>query len=130
MTENEAIIEVRKLRSRGSIIPQKRAEMMDVAIQALEEIQQYRETGLTPQMVKDLTKSEKEAHKAALENAHVVDEYREIGTVEKLRALKEKNKPKKPVDKIMYLECPNFGDVGILDCGYCSACGQAIDWSK
>ena len=36
MTENEAIIEIKKLRPKGSIIPQKRAEMMDVAISALE----------------------------------------------------------------------------------------------
>lgn len=57
-----------------------------------------------------------------------LESYRAIGTVEECKALKEKNKPKKPVDKIMYLECPNCGDVGILDCGYCPACGQAIDW--
>ena len=45
MTENEAIKELRKLRPNGGIIPQKRAEMMDVAIKALEEIQQYRAIG-------------------------------------------------------------------------------------
>lgn len=31
----------------------------------LSELQQYRETGLTPQMVKDLIKSEKAAHKVS-----------------------------------------------------------------
>lgn len=46
-----------------------------VVIQALSELRQYRETGLTPQMVKDLIKSEKAAHKAALENAHKLDEF-------------------------------------------------------
>lgn len=40
----------------------------------------------------------------------------------------EKQIPKKPIDKIMYLECPACGDVGILDCGYCPVCGQKIDW--
>ena len=40
----------------------------------------------------------------------------------------EKQIPKKPVDKIMYLECPACGDVGILDCGYCPVCGQKLDW--
>ena len=36
MTEKEAIKELHKIRPRGSIIPQKRAEALDVAIQALE----------------------------------------------------------------------------------------------
>lgn len=37
MTENEAIKELHGIRPRGGIIPQKRAEALDVAIQALEE---------------------------------------------------------------------------------------------
>lgn len=41
----------------------------------------------------------------------------------------EKQVAKKPIDKIMYLECPTCGDVEILDCGYCSVCGQKLDWS-
>lgn len=36
MTENEAIKELHKIRPRGGIIPQKRAEALDVAIKALE----------------------------------------------------------------------------------------------
>lgn len=43
-------------------------------VQALSELRKYRETGLTPQMVIDLIQSEKKAHKAALENAHKLDE--------------------------------------------------------
>lgn len=45
MTENEAIKELHEIRPRGGIIPQKRAEALDIAIQALEEVQQYREIG-------------------------------------------------------------------------------------
>ncbi len=37
MTESEAIKELHGIRPRGGIIPQKRAEALDVAIQALEE---------------------------------------------------------------------------------------------
>lgn len=48
MTENEAIKELHSIRPRGGIIPQKRAEALDVAIQALEEVQQYRTIG-TPE---------------------------------------------------------------------------------
>lgn len=36
MTESEAIKELHKIRPRGGIIPQKRAEALDVAIRALE----------------------------------------------------------------------------------------------
>ena len=36
MTESEAIKELHKIRPRGGIIPQKRADALDVAIQALE----------------------------------------------------------------------------------------------
>lgn len=36
MTENEAIKELHDIRPRGGIIPQKRAEALDMAIQALE----------------------------------------------------------------------------------------------
>ena len=48
MTENETIKELHRIRPHGGIIPQKRAEALDVAIKALEEIQQYRAIG-TPE---------------------------------------------------------------------------------
>lgn len=49
-------------------------EDVKVVVQALSELRKYRETGLTPHMVKDLIQSEKKAHKVALENAHKLDE--------------------------------------------------------
>lgn len=57
-----------------------------------------------------------------------IQQYRAIGTIEEIKILKEKNVAKKPIDKIMYLECPTCGNVGILDCDYCSVCGQKLDW--
>lgn len=45
MKESEAIKELHGIRPRGGIIPQKRAEALDVAIKALEEVQQYRAIG-------------------------------------------------------------------------------------
>lgn len=48
MTENEAIEELHRIRPYGGIIPQRRAEALDVAIKALEEVQQYRAIG-TPE---------------------------------------------------------------------------------
>lgn len=53
MTENEAIKELHGIRPRGSIIPQKRAEALDVAIQALEDVQQYRAIGTPEECLKN-----------------------------------------------------------------------------
>ena len=95
------------------------------------ELQLYHETGLTPQMVKDLIKSEKEAHKVALENAQIVDEYRAIGTVEECRDAVEKQTAKKP--KKMLGSYDGVCECGkhIFDCDkFCYECGQKVDWSK
>lgn len=43
MTENKAIEELHRIRPYGGIIPQRRAEALDVAIKALKEVQQYRQ---------------------------------------------------------------------------------------
>lgn len=43
MTESEAIKELHEIRPRGGIIPQKRAEALDVAIKALEKQQKIKE---------------------------------------------------------------------------------------
>ena len=45
MLESETIKELHSIRPRGGIIPQKRAEAIDEAIKALEEVQQYRAIG-------------------------------------------------------------------------------------
>ena len=42
----------------------------------------------------------------------------------------EKQVPKKPIDKLMYIECPSCENVGIEDCNYCPECGQRLDWSE
>lgn len=59
MTSSEAIKELHKIRPRGGIIPQKRAEALDVAIQALEEVQQYRAIG-TPEECREAVEKQKD----------------------------------------------------------------------
>lgn len=88
MTENEAIKELHNIRPRGGIIPQKRAEALDVAIQALEEVQQYRAIG-TPEELQDM----KSNYFEALSDWR---QYRKIGTLEECRTAREKQIPKKP----------------------------------
>ena len=50
MTESEAIKELHGIRPRGGIIPQKRAEAIDVAINVLEEIEQYKALGTVEEL--------------------------------------------------------------------------------
>ena len=120
--------------SQGTFGEQKKA--FEMAIQALEEVQAYRAIGLTPSMVEDLIKSCKKHEKNALENAHIVDDYREIGTIEELQALKEKNEPKKIVRKTFSdwtydydeLYCPTCdNNIQFNDGSHCQYCGQVLD---
>lgn len=53
MTENKAIEELHRIRPYGGIIPQSRAEALDVAIKALEEVQQYRQIGTVEECLKN-----------------------------------------------------------------------------
>lgn len=120
-----------------------------MAIKALEEVQQYRAMekrleaiygdcpGLLETVVEHLERHDgigidKPAFKARLltdDNVDKWDSYKEIGTVEECRAAVEKQKPKKPIDRCMYKECPACGSVEIQNCGYCTECGQKLDWS-
>ena len=110
MTENKAIEELHRIRPYGGIIPQRRAEALDVAIKALEEVQQYRQIG-------------------------TVEECREA--VEKQTARKGiREKIKKGYNRGMHhYYCPvccekgdlrNKYNVGL----YCSDCGQKLDWGE
>lgn len=53
MTENKAIEELHRIRPYGGIIPQRRAEALDVAIKALEEVQQYHKIGSLEKCIKN-----------------------------------------------------------------------------
>ena len=114
--------------------------MIDVAIQALEEVEQYRALGTVEDIIKYRENLEQENH-----------EYSCIGTVEELKEAREKQIPKKPIYKEMpYSEevgfnnewhCPNCNSyVGYFSEGmskpeqmkYCNECGQHIarDWEE
>ena len=67
-------------------------------------------------------------------------QYKEVGTVEEFKVLKEKNEPKKPIlnnPKIneFYIKeaklCPACHSY-INNCSgdYCRDCGQKLDWSE
>lgn len=108
-----------------------RLDCIDSAIYALEEIQQYREIGASPERLKELI-FEGSAAKRILRH------YQEIGTVEECREAVEKQEPKKPEvsdSDFDYYKCPVCGAyIWATDCvqdhNYCLNCGQAIDWEE
>ena len=138
MTEKEAIKELKNYRAcGGTCFPTE----IDMAISALEEIQQYREIGTVEECraaIDIIKKAERN------ELARIIDEwlaYHKIGTVEECRAAVEKQKPKKPDCEgdgyadghIVYDTwiCPNCGkryEVDYDDYDFCPNCGQALDW--
>ena len=136
MTENEArlILDVRISRfdHAGDV-----NEALEIAKQALKEIQLYKDNKLCliPKDVYSRQCSE-------------LDTYKEIGTVEECREAVEKQKSKKPKDSLkinpvidgngayvdadvtVYLLCPNCGEMVGIDENvdkFCHECGQAID---
>ena len=165
MTENKAIEVFEKPSKHIKMVHKTKNEMefyayssdlvkaFEIAIQALEEIQQYRAIGT----VEDIQTMKDNGAFNAVELAKIADMlkrlkvYEAIGTIEEFNALKEKNEPKKPILKEMpYSEEVGFNEVWHCPtCGayvgyfieamdepeqmeYCNECGQHIarDWSK
>lgn len=111
MTPEEAIKELHELRPRGGIIPQKKAEMIDFAISAIKEVQQYREMnrklreaygdcdGLLEKTVDFLCDhagvdigNPIKSRLLTNEDVDKWDAYKKIGTVEECREAVEKQK--------------------------------------
>lgn len=124
MTENEAIKEFQQNIDMpfGSNISREASEL---AIQALEEVQQYQKIG-TLEELQDM----KNNYFEALSDWR---QYRKIGTLEECWTAIEKQIPKKPdftEDKEFAL-CPCCNGKGLFDKQkYCDNCGQKIDWSE
>mgnify|MGYP005804111725 CR=1 FL=1 len=96
---------------------------MDMAIEALKEIQLYKDNKLCLVPKKDVYSRQ----------CSELDAYKEIGTVEECREAVEKQKPNKPhrnYKKFSGLWCKcgwYLGQKQCLDIKHCPNCGQAID---
>ena len=143
MTENDALMVLENLRpgcGEKATFPEGEVyEAYDMAISALEEIQQYREIGASPERLKELI-FEGSAAKRILRH------YQEIGTVEECLEAVEKQEPKNPeiyTDTVQTIngsfqrdvfECPVCGDYicNVEDeiPRYCSSCGQKLEESE
>ena len=142
MTESEAKEVIKRL---IGISPSERiVRAVNMATEALEEIQQYRAIG-TVERFKQLAEQFKPhvTDKTSCPERHCnkCDKYRkenekyhEIGTVEECREARERKIPKKLIHGGLYA-CPNCHTI-MLQGAFeakgkcCKECGQVLDWSE
>ena len=141
MTPEEAI-EIIDLYCGHVYKPKKMKEAFDMAIEALKEVQQYREIG-TVEECKELASIVNMAERN--EFSKVIDEwlkYSKIGTVDECREAKEKQIPIPVKNRTIMREfyghpysirgdCPKCGSKALMSTltDYCNACGQHLKWS-
>ena len=149
MTENEAIKEFNKMigdrmkTKRG--ISEKQHELFQIAVDSLEEIQQYRTIG-TVERFQQLSEQFKPhtTDKTSCPERHCnkcdkyrkeAERYQAIGTVEECQEAREKQRGKKPIlstpcKSINYYLCPNCKKILSIGKAFCHECGNRIDWSE
>lgn len=103
----------------------KDCEALNVAISAMQELQLYKDTGLTPDQLREIDK-------LYSEQAKELGEYKKLGTLDEVMGAVEKRKKTKPCASNRCYVCPNCGLVTSLKIkhNYCDACGQHIDWGE
>lgn len=152
MTIDEVIKEIKRwtgiLLSSGSQCSCETAEAQDMAIKALEEVQQYRTIG-TPEELKAAMKYVYLAKQHGTVGQVIENcvKYEAIGTAEECQAAMEKQRAKKlevrkakngdieselrdfitPKGKIV--RCPTCRSCLAFEMKFCFDCGQKLDWS-
>lgn len=130
------ILKINKPTSDPRLCGKELCNACDVAISAMQELQQYLSTGLTPRMIETLKENDKRSHRLAVQRATELDEYQEIGTPEECReAMKKQNAIEVTDIHVDEYYCPACGaenncDQGIIGDKYCPNCGQAIKQSN
>jgi len=137
MTENEAIKEFKENIELpfGSTISK---EASEIAISALEEIQQYRALGTVGDIKKIIAFLSFDGEASLIDDMNLLNQYHMLGTVEELREVREKQRAKKPLGGVdidgneyaICRECSAILSDGEWFAKYCPDCGQAIDWSE
>lgn len=122
MTENKAIEGIKyRMHTVEQIVGESGMEDLEMAINALKEIKQYRAIG-TPEELQEMKKDFAEA----LSDWR---QYRKIGTLEECRAAVEKQTAKRPRIMGNAMICPSCPRCFKSDnSAYCPSCGQMIDW--
>lgn len=107
MTENEAIREFQNIKPHSGMIPVRMAEAVDMAIKALEEVQQYRQIGTVEECRAAMKKQ------TAKKPDYEGDGYSDGQLV---------------YDTWICPSCGKRYEVFYDDYDYCPNCGQHIDW--
>lgn len=106
MTENEAKAVIKRLI--GISASERIVRAVNMAAEALEEIQKYREIG-------------------------TVEECREARERQRMKKIKNRKLLRDFCNRPYSVrgDCPNCGNIGLLSINtdYCNACGQHLDWS-
>ena len=155
MTEQEAIETLQDIHdvaecrinhgdNRGIVyIPPEKLEAFEMGVKSLEEIQQYRAIGGTPELIaKVINFLGNDEDDSIINDLELLNQYRFLGPVEELKEAKEKQIAKKPnIEGDGYADghlvydtwvCPNCEkhyEVDYDDYDYCPNCGQKIDKS-
>ena len=118
MTIQEAIEDIRE-----GIKPIVGGKSLEIAIECMEEVEQYRALGTPTQILERIGGLDVELGK-----------YHCLGTVEELKEAREKQRAKKPIET-EHLNCLNY-ECPICEGGlyheqqYCDECGQALKWEE
>ena len=146
MMENEAIEELQTAIELAKMCTQnlerkREIQAYEMAIKALEEVQQYREIGT----LEELRSLKENGAFTGMELAQLaamqmrLKEYEKIGTPEEFRAAREKQMPKivslrhvRKLDGFDEGDCPTCGEVVSRECDgddiFCPYCEQKLDW--
>lgn len=124
MTENETIERIKhRMHTVEQVAGENGMEDLEMAIKALEEVQQYRAIG-TPEELQEMKKDFAEA----LSDWR---QYRKVGTLEECRAAVEKQTARKVTTNHSWTHyhffCP-VCNMEVNDMKYCLNCGQKMKW--
>lgn len=108
-----------------AILPQ--SDVSKAIISALQELEKYHKTGLTPKQVAENI-SELNATK------RILGHYQQLGTLEEVREAVEKQRAAHPLEMLGIFgekeyECINCGNTVPHMDKYCKWCGKKQDWS-
>lgn len=107
------------------------------SIKALEEIQQYKAIGGTPEMLAYIINFiGNDEDNSIINDLELLNQYRILGTVEELKEAKEKQIPKKPVKRSFIVPyeginvCPSCKEPLPSSKEHHCKCGQKLDWGN
>ena len=112
---------------------------LDVAISAMQELQEYKQFGTLEDLIKlkERELSGVELAKIAC-SLNLLEKYNQLGTLDEVREAVEKRKAKKPkgdLHSVPHYRCPNCNSTvklyqnSVKD-EICRWCGQVIDWGE